>query len=194
MAKVYTSRSDEETVAVILRKGFLAQGPKWTVLRVALALSLKQPSPPSEDFDDLAGRKDGEYTLEVLTGHSQKESDAFVDAFRALLSVYHQQDLFGDGNEALFARACCSGISAAACARFKPRGGNRTTFTNSSTRNFFAAQGKDAAVPELDAAGLAQALEEFGLTAQITDSRDGPPRHSSHRTPRRSRRLRSTGA
>jgi S-DNA-T family DNA segregation ATPase FtsK/SpoIIIE len=104
MAKVYTSRSDEETVTVILRKGFLAQGHKWTVLRVALALSLKQPSPPSEDFDDLAGRKDGEYTLEVLTGRSQKESDAFVDAFRALLSVYHQQDLFGDGNEALFAR------------------------------------------------------------------------------------------
>jgi S-DNA-T family DNA segregation ATPase FtsK/SpoIIIE len=173
MAKVYTSRSDEETVTVILRKGFLAQGHKWTVLRVALALSLKQPSPPSEDFDDLAGRKDGEYTLEVLTGRSQKESDAFVDAFRALLSVYHQQDLFGDGNEALFARLLQRHIRRG-LREIQTSWRESHDFHEFLYQEFFAAQGKDAAVPELDAAGLAQALEEFGLTAQITDSRDGP--------------------
>ena len=104
MAKVYTSRADEDIVAQVMRKGLLAQGHKWTILRLALALSLKQPSPPDESFDSLDGGKDGEYTLEVLTGRSQKESDGFVDAFRALLSVYHQQDLFNDEEDRLYAR------------------------------------------------------------------------------------------
>ena len=82
MAKVYTSSSDEDTIVQVLRKGFMAQGHKWTVFRVALALSLKQSTPPDEAFDSLDGGKDGEYTLEVLTGKSQKEPDGFVDAFK----------------------------------------------------------------------------------------------------------------
>jgi hypothetical protein len=98
MAKVYTSRSEESTIDNVLRKGFCVPGSKRTVLRLALALSLKQPIPPGEEFDQLPGGREGgkEYGLDVLTGESQKESEAFVDAFRALLSVYHQQDLFGD--------------------------------------------------------------------------------------------------
>ena len=66
MAKVYTSRADEDTVALVLRKVLMApQGHKWTVLRIALALSLKQSDPPAETLDTLDGGKTGEYSLDV---------------------------------------------------------------------------------------------------------------------------------
>ena len=104
MAKVYISRDDEDIVELVLRKGLLARGPKWTVLRLALALSLKQSAAPDESFDTLDGGKDGEYTVEVLTGGTQKEPEGFVDAFRVLLSAYHQQDLFDDEGDKLYAR------------------------------------------------------------------------------------------
>lgn len=171
MAKVYTSRSDEDTIVQVLRKGFMAQGHKWTVLRVALALSLKQSIPPDEAFDSIEGGKDGEYTLEVLTGKSQKESDGFVDAFRALLSAYHLQDLFGD--DALYARYLQRHI----------RRGLReiqTTWRESHDfheflyQEFFALMGGSGSAPVTNAGNLQQALEEFGLAAEILQSQEGP--------------------
>ena len=102
MAKIYTSQADEDTISLVLRKGFRAQGPKWTVLRLALALSLRQSDLPDETFDLLEQGRGSEYTLEVLNGRSQKEANGFVDAFCSLLSARHQVDLFDD--EALFAR------------------------------------------------------------------------------------------
>lgn len=172
MAKIYTSRQDEDTVAQVLRKGFMSQGHKWTVLRVALALSLKQTSPPDETFDSLDSGKDGEYTLDVLTGKSQKESEGFVDAFRALLSAYHQQDLFGDDTQ--YARYLQRHI----------RRGLReiqTTWRESHdfheflSQEFFALMG-DAAIeiPSTPGVSIQQALEEFGLTAEIVQSQAGP--------------------
>lgn len=173
MAKIYTSRADEDTITLVLRRGFMAQGHKWTVLRTALALSLKQPSSPGEEFDDLEGGKDGEYTIEVVTGRSQKEADGFVDAFRVLLSIHHAQDLFGDENDVLFTRLLQRHI----------RRGLReiqTTWRESHNfheflyQEFFAAHDQRGDVSEWDGPGLAQALEEFGLIAEIVDSHDGP--------------------
>ena len=71
MAKIYTSQADEDTISLVLRKGFRAQGPKWTVLRLALALSLRQPDVPDESFDQIEQGKGSEYTLELLNGRSQ---------------------------------------------------------------------------------------------------------------------------
>ena len=103
MAKIYTSQADEDTITAVLRKGFRASGPKWTVLRLALALSLKQSDDPDASFDQIEqGGRGSEYTLEILTGSSQKEDAGFVDAFCALLSVRHGVDLFA--NETLYTR------------------------------------------------------------------------------------------
>lgn len=175
MAKVYTSRSDEDTIALVLRKGFMAAaGDKWTVLRVALALSLKQSDPPAEDFDNLEGEKGKEYTIDVLTGRSQKEPDGFVDAFRALLSVYHQQDLFGDENEALFTRLLQRHIRRG-LREIQTSWRESHDFNGSLHQEFFTAHGETHEAHSLDTAKeLAQALEEFGLTAEITESREGP--------------------
>jgi S-DNA-T family DNA segregation ATPase FtsK/SpoIIIE len=174
MAKVYTSRSDEDTVALVLRKGFLAQGHKWTVLRTSLALSLKMPTPPAAEFDELAGGRDGEYTLDVLTGRSQKEPDGFVDAFRALLSIYHQQDLFGDENEVHFTRLLQRHIRRG-LREIQTSWRESHDFHEFLYQEFFAASGESLEANSLDAAkGLAQALDEFGLAAEISESRDGP--------------------
>lgn len=171
MAKIYTSRSDEDTIVQVLRKGFLAQGHKWTVLRMALALSLKQPSPPDENFDNLEGGKDGEYTLEVLTGRSQKEADGFVDAFRALLSVYHQQDLFGD--DTLYARFMQRHIRRG-LREIQTSWRESHDFHEFLYQEFFALMGEGGSTAITNTVGLLQALEEFGLGAEIIQSQVGP--------------------
>lgn len=99
MAKVYTSRQDEDTIELVKRKGLLADGPKWTVLRLALALSLKQTEPPDESYDHLEDGRGGEYALDQLTGRGQGETEGFIDAFCALLSAYHDEDLFAEDGE-----------------------------------------------------------------------------------------------
>ena len=99
MAKVYTSRQDEDTIELVKRKGFMANGPKWTILRLALALSLKQEEPPEDSYDHLEDGRGGEYALEQLTGRGQGETEGFVDAFCALVSASQNEDLFAEDGE-----------------------------------------------------------------------------------------------
>lgn len=175
MAKVYISSDDRDIVALVLRKGLLAQqGHMWTVLRLALALSLKQTTAPDESFDVLEGGQDGEYTVELLTGSSQKESEGFVDAFRVLLSVYYQQDLFDDKDDKLYARLLQRHI----------RRGLREIHTSWREshdfheflyQEFFASQQGEVHNTHVQSSdSLLHALEEFGLNAEITETREGP--------------------
>lgn len=94
-SKVFTSRDDETLIRAVQMQGLRAPkgDPKWRVLRIALALSLRYPEPPAESFDD-CHPKDGEYALAQLCGEKQ-EAD-YTDAMRALLSVHHDVDLFAD--------------------------------------------------------------------------------------------------
>lgn len=91
MPKIYTSEKDERVIDKVLKKGLCEPVSKWMVLRIALAISLRIPTEPSDEFDK--GIKGGkEYKFEQLTGESQKPD--YTDSFCALLSVYHQKDLF----------------------------------------------------------------------------------------------------
>lgn len=96
MAKIYTSVNDEDIIERIQKKGLRTSIPKWAVLRLALARSLKLSTPPDEALD----RRDSigsEYAFEQLTGLDNKgQREDFTDLFRALLSVYHNENLFGD--------------------------------------------------------------------------------------------------
>nr|VFJ88617.1 MAG: DNA segregation ATPase FtsK/SpoIIIE, S-DNA-T family [Candidatus Kentron sp. LFY] len=101
MADIYTSRADEDTIEQVLKKGLEAKAlPKWTVLRLALAQSLRLDSPPDAGFDKTEDRG-SQYHLEQVTGRGQvsKEERAtidFDDPICALLSVYHDKNLFTD--------------------------------------------------------------------------------------------------
>ncbi|MEN9373662.1 MAG: hypothetical protein RIR79_1214 [Pseudomonadota bacterium] len=173
MAKIYTSQADEETIGLVLRKGFRASGPKWTVLRLALALSLRQNKVPDESFDQIEQGKGSEYTLEVVNGRSQKETNSFADAFCALLSVRHQVDLFAD--EPLFTRLMQRHIR---------RGLKEIQATWRESHDFheflfqelFAGQSTNL-TPESEKKSelvLVQALAELGFKAEITEQHDGP--------------------
>lgn len=174
MAKIYTSRQDEDTIDLVLRNGFRARGPKWTVLRVALALSLKQTDEePSDNFDNLGGEKGGEYFIDKVTGRDQKETDGFVDSFRMLLSVYHQRDLFGEDDlyTQLLQRHIRRGLR-----EIHASWRESHDFHEFLLQEFFNAQTGHEIAPEQEhlAKQLVQALEEFGLTAEVLNSHDGP--------------------
>jgi S-DNA-T family DNA segregation ATPase FtsK/SpoIIIE len=173
MAKIYTSQADEDTIAAVLRRGFRASGAKWTILRLALALSLKQPDDPDQSFDQIEqGGRGSEYTLEILTGSSQKENSGFVDAFCALLSVRHGVDLFS--NEALYTRWL---------QRHVRRGLREIQTTWRDSHDFheflfqeFFAQSADMPVSDALQApdSLLTALAELGFEAKILSQHDGP--------------------
>lgn len=94
MADIYTDRTDEQIIDDVLRSGFdTKDAPKYRVLRLALARSLQISSPPDGHFDKI-GDKGSEYKLNQVTG-KEGEKD-YDDAVRALLSVYHDSDLFAD--------------------------------------------------------------------------------------------------
>lgn len=176
MAKIYTSQADEDTITAVLRRGFRASGPKWTVLRLALALSLKQSDDPDASFDQIEqGGRGSEYTLDILTGSSQKEEAGFVDAFCALLSVRHGVDLFA--NEALYTRWL---------QRHVRRGLKEIQTTWRDSHDFheflfqeFFSQTADMAVPASTAGAqtpesLLSALSELGFQAELLTEHEGP--------------------
>ena len=94
MAKIYTSEKDERIIKAILEKGLVVKTkPKYTVLRLALASSLNTPEEPEQDLDHPKDRiNGGEYALAQVTGSGQEKD--YTDVYRALLSAYHQTDLF----------------------------------------------------------------------------------------------------
>ena len=171
MAKIYTSRTDEDTIAMVQR-GLKAKGPKWTVLRLAVALSLKQSLPPDESFDELDG-KGSEYTLELLTGKTQDESDGFVDAFRALLSAYHQQDLFNDTEDKQYTKFLQRHIRRG-LKEIQSSWRESHDFHEFLYQEFFSGLNALQADSSREEMSLLQALEELGLTAEILETHNGP--------------------
>ena len=105
MADIYTSDKDEKCIGDIRRHGLnQPEIPKLKALRIALALSLKIPTHPDEELDHIdANVKGSEYERTRVTGVGLKADDKggrqdFDHAIRALLSVYHKEDLFQEVN------------------------------------------------------------------------------------------------
>ncbi len=100
MADIFTSKTDELIIDQVLQYGFSsAKAPKYTVLRLALAKSMRISTDPDESFDKI-DEKGSEYTFSVLTGKGYSEDmdgiRDFDDAICALLSAYHHEDLFSN--------------------------------------------------------------------------------------------------
>lgn len=97
MADIYTSHDDENIIETVKTYGFRTpKAPKYRVLRLALAKSLSIDTHPDKDLDTLVG-KGSEYWLEQVTGYGNNKNDGaldYDDAIRAVLSVYHNEDLF----------------------------------------------------------------------------------------------------
>ncbi|MCP4112925.1 MAG: DndE family protein [Desulfobacteraceae bacterium] len=103
MSRISISRNDDEIIERIKGKKGLGDKdiPKWTVFRLALAKSLRVPTEPNDELDKV-GSQGKSYHLEQVAGKGLGMSDNeqlkdFTDAFCAILSVYHNEDLFQDG-------------------------------------------------------------------------------------------------
>ncbi|MFZ3086577.1 MAG: DNA translocase FtsK [Methylotenera sp.] len=171
MAKVYTSRTDEDTITMVQR-GLRAKGPKWTVLRVALALSLKQAVPPDEGLDDIE-LKGSEYTVELLTGKTQDEAEAFVDAFRTLLSAYHQQDLFNDNEDRHYAKLLQRHIRRG-LKEIQTSWRESHDFHEFLFQEFFSSVNEVGTESASSETALLHALEELDLSGEVVVTRVGP--------------------
>jgi S-DNA-T family DNA segregation ATPase FtsK/SpoIIIE len=101
MADIYTSKKDEEIIIRVLKKGLdiESSGNKWKILRIALAKSLQIDTEPDDSLDKVSGEGRKEYNLQQITGKG-KDNDLKTQDWdatcRAMLSIYHTQDLFSD--------------------------------------------------------------------------------------------------
>nr|VFJ55286.1 MAG: DNA segregation ATPase FtsK/SpoIIIE, S-DNA-T family [Candidatus Kentron sp. FW] len=178
MADIYTSRADEDTIDLVLRKGLEAKTlPKWTVLRLALAQSLRLDSPPDASLDKPEDRG-SEYRLEQVTGRGQAPKGAetrtdFDDPIRALLSMYHNQNLFLDvaTYRKLLQRHIRRGLR-------EIRVGWREShdFHQYLYQELFAGLDgmAEAKLSHEQSDRLTNALREIDIRAEIRDSQDGP--------------------
>lgn len=181
MADVTTSAADERLIDQILSYGLdNPKLPKYAALRIALARSLRMATPPDDDYANPPAEKGSEYRLAVLTGYGKTRDEEgneldFDDAVRALLSVYHNIDLFDPDNDARYKKLLQAHMR---------RGLQevRTTWTRSHDfmaylqEELFA--GLNAAQQESDTGfddtALHAALAEIGVRAEIRERLHGP--------------------
>lgn len=176
MGDVNTSRDDENTIEQVRVYGLRTpNAPKYRVLRLALAKSLRLEGEPEQTLDTVpTAEKGSEYSLEQVTGLGRSDDTKGVHDFdaatRALLSVYHQEDLLG------------------ADSRYKTllqrhvRRGLREIRTSWAPSHSFAAWLREellpiAATEPLDSPpqtdALLAALQEIGVKAEIRSVRQG---------------------
>jgi S-DNA-T family DNA segregation ATPase FtsK/SpoIIIE len=172
--KVYTDQQDEQTISTVLRHGLHSpHAPKWSVLRLALARSLRIPSPPDERLDRRESTTGGsEYSLEQLSGAGKEDAEDFTPLYRALLSVRHAQDLFADDETfvRLLQRHVRRGLR-----EFRSGWMESHDFHDYLRHELFGDVLAASPAPDVDAGErLMRALAEIGISAQVTDQVDGP--------------------
>jgi len=179
MAKIYTSGDDENVIDQVLAHGFRTpppRAPKYRVLRLALAKSMRLVTPPESDFDSVPlTSKGSSYSLERVTGKGKSEDLNghldFDDAIRALLSVYHNEDLFASESRytCLLQRHVRRGLREIRTSW--NRGHNFVNWLREELLPEADITGKDGT--EVDTGVLADALNEIGVQADIRQSRQG---------------------
>lgn len=176
MADIYTSHDDENIVEQVKTYGFRTpKAPKYRVLRLALAKSLSMETPPNDDLDTLIGRG-SEYSLEQITGYSKAENDSVLDyddAVRAILSVYHNEDLFGSDSlyKKLLQRHIRRGLR-----EIRTSWNRSHSFINWLREELILESPLDNESTDKNAVtqeNLEAALKEIGLTVQIKEIKQG---------------------
>lgn len=185
MADIYTGARDEETLKLVMEKGLgvpvndPTRGgrgfPKWMGLRLALAYSLHIQTLPNEELDQIDERG-SEYHLEQVTGKGQTQKEGeprldFDDAIKALLSVYHEHDLFDDFGtyKRYLQRHIRRGLR-------ELRNGWREShdFHQMLFQELFADRETTPAEQPRLRLDLEQGLEEIGIRGEIREALNGP--------------------
>lgn len=107
LAEFHTTKQEENLIDDLLRHGLHnPKRHKLGILRLALGLSLHIQLPPDEKWAYSTSKDGKPYKLERITGVQSEDSDGrtknYENTIKAIMSVYHQQDMFADHN--LFTR------------------------------------------------------------------------------------------
>lgn len=173
MADIYTSQDDENIIEQVKTYGFKTpKAPKYRVLRLALAKSLSIATPPDDDLDTLIG-KGSEYSLEQVTGFGKNENDIaqdYDDATRALLSIYHSEDLFSSDvrYKKLLQRHIRRGLR-----EIRTSWNRAHSFANWLREELIFDLPMEKSLIEDELTQLSAALNEIGLTAEIRETKQG---------------------
>ncbi|WP_449256030.1 FtsK/SpoIIIE domain-containing protein [Bosea sp. (in: a-proteobacteria)] len=98
MDDIFFTSEEKGFFEAVLAKGLLQpQGYYWSVLRFALALSLRMDGMPDERYGRAKGADRSELHLQQLTGRGTDKD--YDDALRLMLSIKHQADLFKSQTE-----------------------------------------------------------------------------------------------
>ncbi|BCM17812.1 FtsK/SpoIIIE domain-containing protein [Mesorhizobium sp. J8] len=98
MDDIFFSPEERDFFDAVLAKGLLQpQGYYWSVLRFALALSLRMDGMPDERYSRAKGSGRSELHLQQLTGRGTDKD--YDDAVRLMLSIKHHTDLFKSQSE-----------------------------------------------------------------------------------------------
>lgn len=177
MADVYTDNEDELIISQIVNFGFHSpKHHKYLVLRLALARSLRLSSPPDEDLDNPqdTGKP---YSLEQITGKGKANDEAgvldFDDATIAILSAYHEEDLFSDPKryKKLLQRHIRRGLR-----EIRTSWSPSHDFISFLQEELFAGAKKNTIEPShgrLGSEQLLEALVEIGVQAEIKEKIEG---------------------
>lgn len=180
MADIYTSEEDENIIDQVLVYGFKTpKSPKYRVLRLALAKSLRTETMPDADLDTIPPSmkaKGSSYDLRQVTGQGKNEENPGIldydDATRALLSAYHDEDLFASDKRyvCLLQRHIRRGLR-----DIRTSWNRGHSFANWLREELFFETDLPAIEPSIDTdlKILAAALKEIGVEADIRNARQG---------------------
>jgi S-DNA-T family DNA segregation ATPase FtsK/SpoIIIE len=173
MADIYTNQDDENIIEQVKTYGFKTpKAPKYRVLRLALAKSLSIETPPDDDLDTLVS-KGSEYSLEQVTGFGKSENDIaqdYDDATRALLSIYHNEDLFSSDvrYKKLLQRHIRRGLR-----EIRTSWNRAHSFANWLREELIFDLPMEKSLIEDELMQLSAALNEIGLKAEIRETKQG---------------------
>lgn len=180
MSDIAVGAIDEETIQQVIEQGLGVRlkkdASKWVALRLALAMSLRQATPPDEALDQIEDRKGGNtYHLEQVTGKGLSHEDGearqdYDNAVCALLSTYHETDLFSDRIEykRLLQRHIRRGLR-----EFRNGWRDSHDFHEYLYQELFAGDTQMQIDSDL-AARLTAALSEIGVRVELRRVIDGP--------------------
>jgi len=176
MADIYTSQDDENIIEQVKTYGFrTAKSPKYRILRLALAKSLSIETVPDESLEHFSN-KGSEYSLQQVTGFGREEHEGaldFDDAIRAMLSVYHNEDLFAADTryKKLLQRHIRRGLR-----EIRTSWSRSHNFINWLREELFYELPVEKEInsgAENEQESLEDALQEIGLNAQIRETKQG---------------------
>jgi DNA segregation ATPase FtsK/SpoIIIE, S-DNA-T family len=178
MDKILLTPDERELVQSLLRKGLRLQrtDPQWLVARLALARSLQLSDAPDKEFGPPPYKKGGsELHYEQVTGEGKGAED-LTDVFKAILSAYHNRDLFDDQSafEDAMQRHIRRGLSEISASWRENFDFHDYLFQEM----YFELAGEGPAGSAADSAGLRErigrVLGQLGIGADIEAYQEGP--------------------